>query len=210
MADQTSDETLPDEETSEETEEEKDTPTDQNREETEEPKKDDKFANSAKEAQRLYKLLKDNGIDPKSGNKQEKKPEGDIAEIVSKEVQKHIAPLMQKQNEGKVEDWLKGNREAMDYLPKIEELITKVPGDTTEERLENALILAKKDAMKSAGKKEMAFAFYQHQQASSSGGGASAPSYDGSPDLTEEERTVASKLGVSEENYKKRKLELGR
>ena len=201
--DQTSEETLGTEETSEETAE-KDT------QETKEPEVDYKvkFRESQKEAIRLAKELKEFRANaPVSEEKSETKSDTEtLDQIVEKKVQEKIAPLTKQQEEERVDKWLNKNQEAYDYLKQIEENWQIIPGKTVEEKLENSLLLAKKDAMKQAGKKEMAFSIYQKEQASTSGGGISAPASEGLPELTEEEKKVAQAFGIKEEIYAKNKL----
>jgi len=54
----------------------------------------------------------------------------------------------------------------------------------------------------------MAFAVFQKQQAVASGGGASSSKPESSlPSLTDEEKEVARKMGLTEEAYAQRKLQ---
>lgn len=208
--DQTLTETLTDDtksvqETSEETAVEKETQP----EKTTEPEVDYKvkFQESQKEAVRLYKELKDlkekatsapvETVETETGGET-------IDQIVERKVQDKIAPLTKQQEEEKVEKWLDKNPEAYDYLKEIEDNWQKIPGKTIEQKLENSFLLAKKDAMKQAGKKEMAFSIYQKEQASASGG-ASVSAGESLPDLSEEEKKVAQAFGIKEEVYAKNK-----
>jgi len=203
MQDPTLNETLK-EETSDETAEEKDTL----QQKTSDQQIDYKarFVESQREAIRLKKEL-DSFKEAQKVSAEEPEEGETLDEIVERKVQEKIAPLTKEQEEAKVDNFLKKNPEAMDYLKDIEENYTKMPGKSVEVKLENAFVLAKKDAMKQAGKKEMAFTLYQKEQAIASGGGVSAAPEEGLPDLTEEERKVAQSMGIKEETYAKRKLE---
>jgi len=128
-----------------------------------------------------------------------------IDQIVEKKVQEKVAPIMVEQQEKKVDDWLNKNPDAYDYLKEIEDNYVKMPGKNVEQKLENAFLIAKKDAIKNSGKKEMAFSLYQKEQASASGG-AFVPTGESLPDLTEEEKKVAQSFGIKEEVYAKNKL----
>jgi hypothetical protein len=209
--DQTLEETLTDtskeaEETSEETAVEKETQP----EKTTEPEVDYKvkFQESQKEAVRLYKELKDlkgktvsqpvETVETETGGET-------LDQIVEKKVREKIAPLTKQQEEERVDKWLGKNPGAYDYLKEIEDNWQNIPGKTTEEKLENSFLLAKKDAMKQAGKKEMAFSIYQKEQASTSGG-ASVSVGESLPDLSEEEKKVAQAFGIKEEVYAKSKV----
>ena len=64
-------------------------------------------------------------------------------------------------------------------------------------------MLAKKDAAKQSGKKEMAFSIYQKEQASTSGG-ASIAVGESLPQLNEDQKKVAHSFGIKEEVYAKR------
>ena len=130
-----------------------------------------------------------------------------LDEIVTKKVQEKIAPLTAEKEEQIVDTFFKNNSDSMDYIKEIEENYPKMPGKTTEQKLENAYLLAKKDAMKEAGKKEMAFSLYQKEQAVASGGGASSSTGEGLAPLSELEKKVVQSLGLNEEVYAKRKLE---
>ena len=191
-------------ETSEETAE-KDT------QETTEPDYKAKFRESQTEAIRLSKQLKE--FKAKEANKvpetieEIESAEGEtLDQIVEKKVQERFAPLTTKQEEERVDKWLEKHQEAYDYLKQIEDSYRDVPGKTTEEKLENALLIAKKDIAKEAGKREMAFSIYQKEMAGASGGGASSSGAEGSlPSLTEEEKKVAKAFGLTEEAYAKSK-----
>ena len=213
--DQTLEETLTDnasgkevsEETSKETAGEKVTPT---KEKTTEPEIDYKvkFRESQKEAVRLSKELK--GLKVKQTAEPvetiETETEGEtIDQIVEKKVQEKVAPIVIEQEEKKVDNWLTKNPGAYDYLKEIEDSYTNMPGGNVEQKLENAFLIAKKDAMKESGKKEMAFSIYQKEQASTSGG-ASIAAGESLPELTEEEKKVAQAFGMTEEAYAKSKL----
>lgn len=204
--DQTLDETLMDDspkETSEETAEVMETP-----QEKTEPEVDYKvkFRESQKEAVRLSKELKE--LKAKATSEPAETDTGGetLDQIVDKKVQEKVAPFTKQQEEERVDKWLNKNPESYDYLKQIEENWQAIPGKTLEEKLENSLLLAKKDAMKQAGKKEMAFSIYQKNQASTSGGGISVPEGEGLPELTEEEKKVAQAFGIKEEIYAKNKL----
>ena len=208
--DQTLEETLTDtsqeaEETSEETAVEKETQP----EKTTEPEVDYKvkFQESQKEAVRLYKELKDlKGKTTQPVETVETETGGEtLDQIVEKKVREKIAPLTKQQEEERVDKWLGKNPGAYDYLKEIEDNWQNIPGKTTEEKLENSFLLAKKDAMKQAGKKEMAFSIYQKEQASTSGG-ASVSVGESLPDLSEEEKKVAQAFGIKEEVYAKSKV----
>ncbi len=169
-----------------------------------------KFRESQKEAIRLARELKEvkgKSIVPQPESIETETGGETIDQIVDKKVQERLAPLTKQQDEEKVDKWLGKNPDAYDYLKEIEDNWQNVPGKSTEEKLENSFLLAKKDAMKQAGKKEMAFSIYQKEQAISSGGGASVPAGESSPDLTEAEKKVAQSFGISEEAYAKRKNE---
>lgn len=131
-----------------------------------------------------------------------------LDEIVDRKLQEKIAPLTKEQEKKAVDGFFKNNPDAMDYLEQIEVAYPKMPGETISAKMENAFLVAKKDAMRDAGKKEMAFSLYQKEQAVASGGGASSSKAEGSlPSLNEEERQVATAMGITEEAYAKRKLE---
>lgn len=202
--DQTLEETLP-EETSEETAQEKETP----EEKTTEPDYKVKFRESQREAIRLAKELK--GLKAKPSEEKSEEVESETGEtldqIVEKKVQEKIAPLTKQQQEEAVDRWLDRNPDAVDYLQYIEDSYQSMPGKSVSEKLENAFLVAKKDAMKTAGKKEMAFALYQKEQAVVGGGGASGSAGESLPELTAEEKKVAQAMGIGEEAYAKRKLE---
>jgi len=194
------------EETSEKTAEVKETP-----QQKTEPEVDYKvkYRESQKEAIRLAKKLKEveakKIVEPQP-EVVETESEGEtIDQIVEKKVQEKVAPIMVEQQEKKVDDWLNKNPEAYDYLKEIEDNYTKMPGKSVEQKLENAFLIAKKDAIKNSGKKEMAFSLYQKEQASASGG-ASVSTGESLPDLTEEEKKVAQAFGIKEEVYAKNKL----
>lgn len=213
--DQTLEETLMDntlkegvQETSEETAVEKET---QLVEKTTEPDYKVKFRESQKEAVRLSKELKE--LKAKAVSEPVETVETEtggetIDQIVEKKVQEKLAPLTKQQEEDKVDKWLSKNPDAYDCLKEIEDNWRNIPGKTTEEKLENSFLLAKKDAAKQAGKKEMAFSIYQKEQVISSGGGASVPARESLPDLSAEEKKVAQSFGISEEAYAKRKNEI--
>lgn len=211
--DQTSEETLEEDnpkETSEEKAEETETPAEETPKETTEPEIDykAKFRESQREGIRLAKELK-KANEPKKPEKVETEADTDtLDQIVEKKVQEQIAPLTAKQDDEKVNKFLKDNPDAMDYLKEIDETYSKMPGKTVEVKLENAFLVAKKDAMKETGKKEMAFSLYQKEQAVASGSGASSSGAESSSlPLTTEEKQVASAMGLKEEAYAKRKLE---
>jgi len=169
-----------------------------------------KFRESQKEAVRLSKELKE--LKSKPTVPQPEPVETDtggetIDQIVDKKVQERLAPLTKQQEEERVDKWLSKNPDAYDHLKEIEDNWQSVPGKSTEEKLENAFLLARKDVAKQAGKKEMAFSIYQKEQAST-GGGASIAQGESLPDLTEEEKKVAQSFGISEEAYAKRKQEI--
>ena len=164
-----------------------------------------KWVESQQEGIRLSKKLKE--LEEKPPEQVETGTEGKtLDEIVAQKVQEQVAPLVVKQEEEKVEKFFKKNPEAMDYLKDIEDSYQKMPGKSTEAKLENAFLLAKKDAAKDAGKKEFAFNLYQKEQAISSGGGSTSSQGESLPSLTEEERKVALALGITEEAYAKRKV----
>ena len=169
----------------------------------------EQFAASQKEAVRLLNLLKENGIDPKTGKKAEavKETPADpkLEEIVTKKVQETVAPLIKSQEQARMDQWLNKHPDSYDHLAKITELFQDTPGKTIEEKMENAYLIARKEAAREQGKREMAFTIYQREQAVSSGGGASISSGESLPILTEDERKVARALGVKEEAYAKRK-----
>lgn len=204
--DQTLEETL-DEETSEETAGEEQTPkkTEPDYKALSEERLK-KFVESQKEAIRLAKENKE-----LKASKQPEKVESSegetIDQIVKKTVQQELAPITKQQQEAQVETWLSKNPDAYDHLKEIEEGYQSMPGKTIGEKLENAFLVAKKDAMKTAGKKEMAFALHQREQASIGGGGASESSDESLPELTQEEKMVAQKLGIKPEAYAKNKSE---
>ena len=187
-------------ETSKETAVERET----QQEKTTEPEVDYKvkFIESQKEAIRLSKELKELKSQPEPVKTD---AEDSLDQIVERKVQEKIAPLTKQQEEEKVEKWLGKNPEAYDYLKEIDDNWKNVPGKSLEEKLENSLLLAKKDAMKQAGKKEMAFSIYQKEQASVSGG-SSISGGESLPSLTEEEKQVAQAFKMSEEEYAKQKL----
>lgn len=163
-----------------------------------------KWIASQQEGIRLSKKLKE--FEEKQPEEVETETGGKtLDEIVDQKVQERVAPLVVKQEEEKVDKFFKKNPEAMDYLKDIEDNYQKMPGRSTETKLENAFLLAKKDAAKDAGKKEFAFNLYQKEQAVSSGGGESSTLGESLPSLTEEERKVAQALGIKEEAYAKRK-----
>lgn len=167
-----------------------------------------KFKESQKEALRLRtKVMEFEKTQKPEEGKETETP--DLGELVSKEVQEQIAPLKAQAAKDVVDSFLKNNLEAVDYLKEINELLPNSPGKTIDEKLENAYLIASKDAMKEAGKTEMAFALYQRGQAIVSGGGASSSGTEGSlPLLTQEEKKVAKGMGLTEEAYAKRKLEV--
>jgi len=207
--DQTLEETLTDDtqvsqETSEETAEK------ETQETKPEPEVDYKvkFRESQKEAVRLSKELKE--LKGKATSQPAETVETEtggetLDQIVDKKVQERLAPLNKQQEEAKVDKWLDKNPEAIDYLKEIEENWSNIPGKSVEEKLENSFLLAKKDAMRNSGKKEMAFALYQKEQASTSGG-ASIPAGESLPSLTEDEKKVAQAFVMTEEAYVKQKL----
>lgn len=211
------------EETSEETAEEKETPEEPKKEPEKKPSKAEetisksKFVASQKESLRLVTALKKHGIDPKTGEKIEKeeKPEEEkseeaktIKEIVDKAVEEKVAPFTIEQERERVDKWLETHPESYDYLKQIEDNYIDTPGANVEAKLENALLIAKKDAMKEAGKKEMAFSIYQKEQAVVSGGGVSSTGAESAlPPLSEEEKKVARSLGLKEDTYAKRRLQ---
>jgi len=163
-----------------------------------------KWQESQKEAVRLAKELKAKTVKPVETIETETGGET-LDQIVEKKVQEKVAPFTKQQQEEKVDKWLDKNPEAYDYLKEIEDNWASLPGKTVEEKLENSLLLAKKDAAKQAGKKEMAFSIFQKEQASTSGG---TPITVGEslPELTEEEKKVAQSFGIKEEVYAKSKL----
>lgn len=207
--DQTLEETLVDDtkQTSEETAVVKETPSEIKPSEPEVDYKI-KFRESQKEAVRLSKELKElrtkktsepvETVETETGGET-------LDQIVEKKVREKIAPLTKQQEEERVDKWLGKNPGAYDYLKEIEDNWQNIPGKTTEEKLENSFLLAKKDAMKQAGKKEMAFSIYQKEQASTSGG-ASVSVGESLPDLSEEEKKVAQAFGIKEEVYAKSKV----
>jgi hypothetical protein len=191
------------EETSEETAEKETQET-----EPSEPDYKVKFRESQKEAVRLAKELKE--LKAKKPEPQpevvETESEGEtIDQIVEKKVQEKVAPIVIEQEEKRVDGWLEKNPDAYDYLKEIEDNYTIMPGNNVEQKLENAFLIAKKDAAKKEGKKEMAFELYRKQQASESGG-ASISEGESLPSLTEEEKKVAQAFGIKEEAYAKNKL----
>ena len=206
--DQTLEETLVDDtkQTSEETAVVKETPSEIKPSEPEVDYKI-KFRESQKEAVRLSKELKElrtkktsepvETVETETGGET-------LDQIVEKKVQEKFAPLSKQQEEEKVDKWLNKNPGAYDYLKEIEDNWQSIPGKSVEEKLENSFLLAKKDAMKQAGKKEMAFSIYQKEQVSVSGG-ASVSSGESLPDLSEEEKKVAQAFGIKEEVYAKNK-----
>lgn len=198
--DQTSEETQENLETSKETAEETTS-------EKIEPDYKVKFRESQKESIRLVKENKE--LKAKLVEKEPEKIESfegeTLDQIVQKKVQETVAPLMIKQEEEKVDSWINRNPDAVDYLKEIEDNYSNMPGNSVEQKLENAFLIAKKDAMKTAGKKEMAFALYQKEQASTGGGGASASAGESLPSLSEDEKKVAQALGMTEEAYAKNK-----
>ena len=167
-----------------------------------------KFRESQKEAVRLSKELKELKSKPTSQPAETVETEtgGEtLDQIVDKKVQEKLAPLTKQQEEDKVDKWLNKNPDAYDYLKEIEDNWKSIPGKSIEEKLENSFLLAKKDAAKQAGKKEMAFSIYQKEQASASGG-ASMPAGESFPSLSEDEKKVAQAFGMTEEAYVKQKL----
>jgi len=167
-----------------------------------------KFRESQKEAVRLAKELKElkaKTAEPVETVETETGGET-IDQIVEKKVQEKLAPLTKQQEEEKVDKWLNKNPDAYDYLKEIEDNWQNIPGKSVEEKLENSFLLAKKDAAKKAGEKEMAFSIYQKEQASTSGGASITPG-ESLPELTEEEKKVAQAFGIKEEAYAKRKIE---
>ena len=170
-----------------------------------------KFRESQKEGVRLAKKVKEleEKIPPETTEKVETETEGEtLDQIVEKKVREKVAPFTIEAERKKVDSWLESHPESYDYLKQIEDNYMDTPGTTAEEKLENALLIAKKDAMKEAGKKEMAFSIYQKEQAVASGGGASSSAGEGTlPLLSNEEKQVALSMGLTEEAYAKRKLE---
>jgi len=165
-----------------------------------------KFIDSQREAIRLAKENESLKIQPKEA--ETKRVETDIDSSIDKKVQEKIAPLMAQQTKDTIDKWFDKNPDAIDYLKDIDENYLNTPGKTIAEKLENTYLIAKKDTMKEAGKKEMAFAIYQKEQAIASGGGASSQQSASSlPQLTTEEKQVARKMGLTEEVYAQRKLE---
>lgn len=198
-------------ETSKETAEEKETPTE---EKTTEPVVDYKvkFRDSQREAIRLAKeleTLKAKTTEPEGVEKVETETEGEtLDQIVDKKVQERLTPLQKEQQEDRVNKWLDDNPKALDHLKEIEDAYPTMPGKTVEQKLENAYLIATKEAAKQAGKKEMAFSIYQREQAVVSGGGASSAGAESSlPPLSDAEKQVARSFGLSEEAYAKRKSE---
>jgi hypothetical protein len=211
--DQTLEETLTDDtqkvsqETSEETAEVKETP-----EKTIQPEEVDyrvKFRESQKEAIRLKKeneVLKTKVEKPEVV---ESETGETLDQIVAKKVEEKIAPLTQKNEEQILDKFLDKNPKSMDYLQEIEDMIPNLEkaGMSFEDALENAYLIASKDVMKNAGKKEMAFTLYQKEQASTSGGGSTSSGAESSlPQLSDEEKKVAQAFGLKEEAYAKNKL----
>jgi len=167
-----------------------------------------KFRESQKEAIRLSRELKELKTKPVAEPVEmvETETGGEtLDQIVEKKVREKLAPLTKQQEEEKVDKWLNKNPDAYDYLKEIEDNWQTIPGKSVEEKLENSFLLAKKDAAKQAGKKEMAFSIYQKEQASTSGG-ASMTAGESLPELTEEEKKVAQAFGIKEEAYAKNKL----
>lgn len=217
--DQTLEETLTDDKPKETSEEKagKETPKEPKKEpkETTEPTVDykAKFVESQREGIKLAKKVKELEEVPKSKEPVEtieSKTGETLDEIVEKKVQEKIAPLTKVQKEKEeqiVESFFKDRPDTMDHIKEIEELYPTMPGKTTEQKLENAHLLVKKDAMKEAGKKEMAFNLYQKEQVVASGGGDSSSTGESLPTLSEEEKQVAQALGLNEEAYAKRRLE---
>jgi len=167
-----------------------------------------KFRESQKEAIRLSRELKELKTKPVAEPVEmvETETGGEtLDQIVEKKVREKLAPLTKQQEEEKVDKWLNKNPDAYDYLKEIEDNWQTIPGKSVEEKLENSFLLAKKDAAKQAGKKEMAFSIYQKEQASTSGG-ASMTAGESLPELTEEEKKVAQSFGIKEEAYAKNKL----
>lgn len=174
---------------------------------TTEPDYKTKFTESQKEAIRLAKENKElkAKLEPKEKTETEEKGET-LAEIVEKKVRETIAPITKEQQEARVDQWIANNPDVSDHLAQVVENYDKMPGKNIEEKLENAFLIAKKNSAKEAGKKEMAFAFYQKGQAATGGGGASGSQSESLPDLTAEERKVARALGVKDEDYAKNKI----
>lgn len=167
-----------------------------------------KYLESSKEAIRLKKELEKYNGDKKP-EKAEVKPEaekGDLDEVISRKVKEVVNPYIREQEEKRVDDWLKKNSDAVDYLEKIQENYGNMPGKSVEEKLENALLVAKKDKAKESGKKEMAFSFYQRDQIIASGGAGADSSGETLPILSAEEKRIAKNMKISEEAYAKRKL----
>jgi len=165
-----------------------------------------KFVASQQEALRLKKELDAKQKAPEE-DKVAPKETPDLTAIVQKEVRAQIAPLTEAQEKAKVDDFLARNPDAATYLKEIDDMLPTVPGKGTTERLENAYLLAKKGAMREAGKTEMAFALHQQKQAITSGGGASSSKSESSTPLTADEREVAQKMNLTHEEYAKSKAE---
>jgi len=202
--DQTSEETLEKEETSTETAEQGEA------QQTQEPEVDykAKFIESQREAIRLAKELKEIKTEKAVIEEAEEDTgEGEtLEEIVDKKVQEKVAPMVKKDESERVDKWFNSHPDSADYLKKIEETYLDSPGKTVEEKLENSFLIAKKDAMRNAGKTEMAFSLYQREHSIAGGGGVSTYSEE-SPSLTPEEEMVATKLGIKPADYAKRKKE---
>lgn len=167
-----------------------------------------KFRESQHEAVRLAKELKElkaKGAEQPLEQVETETDSETLDQIVEKKVLEKVAPITKEQQERKVDDWFNKNPDAYDYLKEIEDNWESIPGKNVEQKLENAFLIAKKDAAKQAGRKEMAFSIYQKEQASASGG-ASISMSESLPDLSEEEKKVAQAFGIKEEVYAKNKV----
>jgi phage I-like protein len=201
MAEQdlTSEEGVLEDDNPNETAEEKETP----QEKTLEPEVDykERYKVSQQEAIRLSKKVKEY-------QDKAKEVTPDLDKVIDQKVRDKIAPLEAQAAKDAVDKFLRDNPEASDYLEKINEQFSDMPGKNISEKLENAFLIVKKDAAKETGKKELAFTLYQQGMASASGGGAtSVHSRDEFPSLSNEEKLIAQRLGISEEAFAKRKLE---
>jgi len=164
-----------------------------------------KFIDSQREAIRLAKENESLKAQPKPEEKPQEKDDIDVK--IEQKVREAIAPITEQQVKDKIDTWFKDNPGAIDYLKEIEESYPNSPGKDITAKLENAFVIAKKDAMKEAGKKEFAFELHQKQQAASSGGDSVMTNQDSSlPVLTKEEKEVARKMGITEEAYAKNKV----